>query len=132
MLSAALENKFKAALEAQMAGGVALSISKIRNLFTGIMRACNFGDLLDSEIFKMSDTWIRTFMAKNNLSCRRATNCSQHIPEDAKQRMQDLVDRLACVVFDKAVPRSQVINADQTGVRLVPASKRTWAEVGSK
>lgn len=127
-----LESKLLAALKAQLAGGVAVAIPDIRGLFTAIMRACNFGDLLDSEVFKMSDTWIRTFLAKHGLSSRRATNCSQHLPEDSAERMRDFVDRLACVIFDQNIPKGQVINADQTGLCLVPASKRTWAAVGSK
>ncbi|KAF9509190.1 hypothetical protein BS47DRAFT_1373557 [Hydnum rufescens UP504] len=63
---------------------------------------------------------------------RTTTQASQKLPDDWEKQCEDAILRLSYNIKLFNIPAELVINADQTGVCLVPAGNKTWAPVGAK
>lgn len=66
------------------------------------------------------------------MSCRKVTTGAQKLPADWEEMQSLFVKRLAVLVYLYNVPAGLVLNMDQTGLHLVPASNYTRAKIGSK
>jgi hypothetical protein len=94
------------------------------------------GDLLDGPNgpgpFKCSKNWINVLLRELNLGRRRVTSAAQNLPLDFELQGLTMARRLAYLVFLYDVHASCIVNMDQTGLHVTPASSYTRAFSGSK
>ncbi|KAF9515806.1 hypothetical protein BS47DRAFT_1293384, partial [Hydnum rufescens UP504] len=65
-------------------------------------------------------------------SMRTSTQAAHKLPDDWEKQCEDQFMRLSHYIKMFNVPAELVINADQTGVCLIPAGNKTWAPTGAK
>lgn len=65
-------------------------------------------------------------------SLRVGTRAAQKTPEDWETKCEDAFLRVVYHIQLHKIPASLVINADQTGVSLLPMGNKTYAPRGSK
>jgi len=84
--------------------------------------------------FKVSASWVSAFCAEAlGWSFRKGTTAAQKLPHNFNEQGYMTILRLAYYVRVFNVPRSNVFNADQTGVTLVPSGNdRTYDVKGGK
>jgi hypothetical protein len=84
--------------------------------------------------FKVSLTWVRCFVNRNlSWSFRAPTTAAQKLPDDWEEQGELLIYRLAYYIRMYSIHPSRVINADQTGVVLIPSGDdRTYDDCGTK
>lgn len=66
-------------------------------------------------------------------SYRTTTRAAQKMPSNWEERCRETHARItyAIKIFD--IPHADfIVNADQTGVILIPTGKKTWTEKGAK
>ena len=63
---------------------------------------------------------------------RAGTKAARKVPEDFADLKAEFLDRITEKVVQYNIPPELVINIDQTGVAIVPTSKWTMAQRGSK
>lgn len=88
--------------------------------------------LLAESHFKVSASWISKW-ARSALGWRwrKSTTAAQKLPLDWQQQGVQMAKRLAAQMEMYSVHSSLVINLDQTGVHLVPASFWTYEQKGA-
>ena len=84
--------------------------------------------------FKVSASWVSAFCAEDlGWSFRKGTTAAQKLPNNFNEQGYMTILRLAYYVRVFNVPPSNVFNADQTGVTLVPSGNdRTYDVKGGK
>uniref|UniRef100_A0A915MSP8 HTH CENPB-type domain-containing protein n=1 Tax=Meloidogyne javanica TaxID=6303 RepID=A0A915MSP8_MELJA len=84
----------------------------------------------DENCFEASYGWLRKFMKRNKLSCRRPTTTCQQIPENYQEKIINFVlyvqDRIKTEKYD------HIYCADETAVFLDSSNSKCVEEVGSK
>lgn len=114
------------------AAGVPVSQAIARGIILGFIRALA-PQILSNPRFKCSESFVRRFLQTQlRWSYRSATQASQKTPPDWEAKCTDSFMRLAYQIKLHNIPSDLVINADQTGVVLLPVGKRTWNERGAK
>lgn len=82
--------------------------------------------------FRCGRTWISDLCKDFRLAVRRVTSAASKLPVDWEEQGKTLRDRLAYLSLVHDIPPSLVVNMDQTGLRICPASSYSRAEVSSK
>lgn len=125
----AAEEEIKSTLRKMREAGAPISIMVIRWIVRSVLEL-RAPALL--EEYKLSASWIsRWARAELNLRWRKGTTTAQKLPLDWEERGVKMAKRLAAQMEMYAVHSSLVINLDQTGVHLVPASFWTYEEKGA-
>lgn len=83
-------------------------------------------------VIDLNRYWAESFMSRMGLVKRKATKAARKLPDDFDTVKTTFLDSIRSVVTEHQIPPALIINWDQTGVRLVPSSEWTMAEVGSK
>jgi hypothetical protein len=65
-------------------------------------------------------------------SHRTVTQAAQKTPEDWEDRCEDAFLRIVYNARVRGICAEAILNADQTGCSVIPASSKTWAPEGSK
>ena len=65
-------------------------------------------------------------------SMRRGTTAASKLPVNWTDLGVAMVKRMAAIIKNKQIHKSLIINIDQTGIELVPASKTTYDAIGKK
>jgi hypothetical protein len=82
---------------------------------------------------KLSREWVYHLLGHMKFVKRKATTAkSKHTPEDFAAVKQAFLDDVEAVVTMEDIPPELVLNWDQTGIHLVPASTWTMDREGSK
>ena len=95
-----------------------------------IQQACPH--LLDGRQHKLSHSFVNHFMHLMNYSYRVATRSAKSTPENWPELGQNMAIRIAQSIQTYQTPPELVINADQTGIHLLPSPRRTWNACGDK
>jgi hypothetical protein len=118
---------------AQISIGVEVDARLCRAIAIPILAVHGYQYLVDEGKFKTSDSWIyRQLHDKLGYSHRAATAAAQKPPEEWESKVLDMNLRVSSITHEYGTPESLVINADQTGVRFLPARGYNWAKVGAK
>lgn len=83
---------------------------------------------------KLSHWFCKAFVSKHlNWTLRKATTAAQKVPQNWQQLVLDMNKRLACIVFEGAIPPSLLFSMDETFSFFVPMGhSTTLAERGSR
>ena len=82
---------------------------------------------------KLSDSWCKRLAADMmGYSWRTATTAASKLPNDWRDQGVKMAKRIAYNVQLYKIHPSMIVNLDQTGVKLVPSSNKTFAPKGSK
>lgn len=83
---------------------------------------------------KLSKFFCKHFVKKHlNWSVRKATTAAQKVPNNWQQLVDDMVKRLAVVVYEGKIPQELMFSMDETFCYFVPmGNASTLAERGSK
>ena len=79
-----------------------------------------------------STSWYRKFLKKMGLSWRAATKAARSQPHDFDKIQYSFFLRVGWLIRFYDIPKELFVNLDETGVCLLPVTKRTWAKKGSK
>ncbi|EFJ39439.1 hypothetical protein VOLCADRAFT_100971 [Volvox carteri f. nagariensis] len=82
--------------------------------------------------FKVSRSWIRKVCRQMNLSHRAATSAAQKLPDQWEQVLQLFVYQVAYLTWKHKIPPQLVINGDQTGCNMFPASRNIYTQIGTR
>lgn len=83
--------------------------------------------------FKLSMTWVRKFLRDElGWAERVATRQAKKVPANAKELCTRAHNRLTFAMAMNNVPPELVVNADQSGVTMMPTGKRTYEKKGAK
>ncbi|KAF9520797.1 hypothetical protein BS47DRAFT_1257658, partial [Hydnum rufescens UP504] len=89
--------------------------------------------LLVDGRFKCSDPYIHCSLHNNlHWSMHTSTQAAHKLPDDWEMQCKDQVMCLSHYIKMFSVPPKLIINADQTGVCLIPAGNKSWAPTGAK
>lgn len=66
------------------------------------------------------------------MTYRRVTNAAKKVPENAEQLIDEFTERCAVIMNVYAIDPELVLNFDQTGISLVPASTFTYDNKNAK
>lgn len=118
----------------QVQKGVAFTARDLKPYLISAIEAMNFQHILaeNGGPFCCSESWVKLFLVKLGLTRRVGTRDAQHLPNGWQQLHQNMIFRLANKVFMNSIPRSQVVNLDQTGVLLAGGHKKTYATKGTR
>ncbi|KAJ7247701.1 hypothetical protein C8J57DRAFT_1240641 [Mycena rebaudengoi] len=84
------------------------------------------------EKFKVSEFYVRTFLASvMDWSPWKATRQARHIPEDAPVLLERTFFRIRYAILTGGIPPELIVNADQVGNYLLPASGQTFHDRGA-
>jgi len=113
--------------------GIPVSRVTAKATILGTIRALEPKLLEDHPKFQCSDKFITNTLASYlNYTYRTATRAVQKAPADWEKQCEDAFLRLVAVIRTYRVPPELVLNADQTGLCLIPTGNKTWAEKGAK
>ena len=125
----AAEEEIRSTLRRMRAAGAPVSTAIIGWTVRGVLELRAPALLAD---FKVSTNWIsRWARAELNYRWRKGTTAAQKLPLDWEEKGIQMAKRLAAQMEMYAAHSSLVINLDQTGVHLVPASFWTYEEKGA-
>lgn len=82
----------------------------------------------------LSLSTVRSFLRRKlNWSVRRPTRAAQKLPENWTSLCEKNFFRIVFAVFKERIQESLIINADQTGIVLLPSgNQRTYDEKGTR
>lgn len=115
-------------------------IRAAKNLVSGalarsiILAHVRHADLPGLASFKCSMRWLHRFF-DNHLgwSYRSTTRAAQKLPDNWEEQCAETHARIAYALKLYDIPHGDfIVNADQTGVMLLPTGKKTWDERGAK
>ena len=123
-----------------------LYLKKIRDqggvITVSVVVAAARGVLLSSDRSKLAEfgghidlsrQWAYHLLDRMKFVRRKATTSkSKHIPIDFAKLKEAFLDDIRAVVNMEEIPAELILNWDQTGIHLVPASAWTMDQVGSK
>ena len=76
--------------------------------------------------------WAWYQMKRMGYSKRKSTKAARKIPMNFEVIKSGLLRKIQYCVYEHDIPKSLIINWDQTGMSIVPSSSWTMAAVGSK
>ena len=76
--------------------------------------------------------WARSLLRRLNFTKRKSTKGVKTIASDFENIKSEYLQRIDTAVSENHIPSNLIINWDQTGLNMVPASKWTMTEKGSK
>ncbi|KAJ7430202.1 hypothetical protein B0H11DRAFT_1765324, partial [Mycena galericulata] len=83
--------------------------------------------------FKVSEFYVRMFLSSvMDWTPRKGTRAARHIPEDAPDLLTRTFFRLRYDILTGGIPPPLIVNADQAGNYLLPASGHTFHDRGAK
>jgi hypothetical protein len=107
---------------------VAVAAARGILLFYDSSRLVEFGGHIE-----LSRQWAYHLLGRMNFVRRKATTSkSKHTPADFLQLKQGFLDDVVSVVKMEEIPPELILNWDQTGIHLVPASSWTMEKRGSR
>ncbi len=123
-----------------------LYLRKIRQqggvITASVVVAAARGILISSDRFQLDEfgghislsrQWAYHLLGRMNFVRRKATTSkSKHKPLDFTELKKSFIDDVESVVTMEEIPPELILNWDQTGIHLVPASSWTMEQVGSK
>lgn len=111
--------------------GIPVSRILAQSILIGTIQA-KAPQLLDGK-FKCSDNFVERFLhTYANFSPRVATHAAQKLPDDWDKQCEDAFLRIVEYVRRYNIPPELIVNADQTGLCVIPAGNKTWDKTGSK
>ena len=122
-------------LKASRSCGATMNSSIARCLIIGVLRV-DIPQVLHENGggFKVCRRWVRGYVSQHlGWAFRAITTAAQKLPDDWEAQGEILILRLAYYVKTYDIPKSRVINPDQTGVVILPSGReRTYDIKGSK
>ena len=114
-------------------GGV-ITASVVVAAARGIMISCDRSQLYEfGGHISLSRQWAYHFLGRMHFVRRKATTSkSKHKPADFTEVKKSFLDDVQSVVMMEEIPPELILNWDQSGIHLVPASSWTMEQVGSK
>ena len=88
-------------------------------------------DSVNENTWRPKQSWYYFFFRKIGLSWRRVSKAQRTLPDNFEEIKRTFLLRLVYVCALHHIPPELVVNADETGVLLVPCSKETFGEKGS-
>ena len=124
----AAEEKIKAHVKSLRDQGGSINLLVTRNIMQAILETECPAML---QTCKLSNTFVRQWLHQQmNYSWRAKTTAAAHVPDNWKELGVLMAKRIAVNVHQYSIHSSLVINMDQTGIHLVPASNHTFAPLG--
>ena len=80
----------------------------------------------------ISESTVRNIKSSLGWSNVKGTKAARKLPKYFDELKEDFLNCIVTKVQDHMIPKSLIINWDQTGVKMVPWSEWTMAEKGSK
>ncbi|QRV83006.1 DDE superfamily endonuclease [Ceratobasidium sp. AG-Ba] len=117
--------------------GMPLGPTQIRGFICGVLKH-HMPELFTrpdafGRTFRCSERFVRHFLSHNRgWSVRKGTRAAQKLPPNYKTELLHAFLCLACVVRDKVIPASCIVNADQTQVLFNPGDGKTWNPSGAR
>lgn len=87
----------------------------------------DFGGHID-----LNRSWAISFLNRLGFSRRVGTKAARALPENFDELKRDYLERITNLVTDYNIPDELIINWDQTGINLIPASRWTMEMTGAK
>jgi hypothetical protein len=114
--------------------GESVTSPMLRDIALGMISKSDHAHILTPEggSFKCSEAWVRQVCIDLNLSYRVATTTAQKLPQnwEALCEVFNLKVAYLCQYYD--IHLALVINADQTGLCMVPVGKKSYRIKGTK
>jgi len=99
----------------------------------GILKDTNRGLLEENGgPISLNKTWAKSILKRMGWVKRKGTKAARKLPENFENVRSDFLDTIAKTVKDCSIPKSMMVNFDETGVNVVPASNWTLHEQGAK
>ena len=133
LLGEKLDNELQIIIKAMRARGTPISSSILIGVGRGILLKSNRSLLEEygGQII-LKKEWARSVMRRMGYTKRRANSKSKVMVDDFEEiKTQFLLDVRACIEFEE-IPMDMVINWDQTGMKIVPATSWTMEKRGTK
>ena len=114
-------------------GGV-VSASIVVAASKGILLSIHQSQLVEfGGHINLSKEWAYKLLHRMNFVKRKATTAkSKYTPEDFARQKQAFLDEVVGVMEMEELPPELILNGDQTGINLVPASSWTMDQSGAK
>ena len=99
----------------------------------GILKDTNRGLLHENGgPISLSKTWAKSILKRMGWVKRKGTKAARKLPDDYEHVRSNFLDTVEKTVKEKSIPKSMIVNFDETGVNIVPASNWTLHEQGAK
>ena len=136
MLGNAIEQQLQLYLNKIREQGGVITASVVVAAARGILMSSDAGKCKLAEFgghINLSRQWAYHFLGHMNYVRRKATTAkNNHSPQDLAKLKKDFLNDVAAVVGMEEIVPELVLNWDQTGIHLVPASSWTMDKEGSK
>ena len=124
-------NKIDIQIRTLRENGVPLSIPVIRGTMLGIIQnLCP--QLLDGKVHKLPRSSVKHFMHSIGYSYRFATQSAKLTSKIWPELGRNMAIQIAQSIHAYHTPPELVINADQTGIHLLPSPNHTWDTCGNQ
>ena len=116
----------------RLAGGV-INTAIALNIDRGVVidkdkfLLCENGGYID-----LTRDWARSLLRCLNFTKHKSTKGVKTVASDLEKIKSEYLQRIDTAVTENHIPSNLIINWDQTGLNMVPASKWTMTEKGSK
>ncbi|GAX80794.1 hypothetical protein CEUSTIGMA_g8230.t1 [Chlamydomonas eustigma] len=127
-LYTAIQEKIMEQVESGVPG---LNSNTLQPILLAFIKDSPWAGLLHGRVggwFKCCRSWIRRVCRKMDLRVRAATTAAQKLPDDYKEQLDLWRMQITHEVYTKKIPEALVVNADQTGIFLVPAYKSPYLQ----
>ncbi|KAJ7762678.1 hypothetical protein B0H16DRAFT_1884097 [Mycena metata] len=125
-----ITNNVKETLQGLRTAGAVVNVSITRGLL--IAEITQQQPQLLSK-FKVSEYYVRAFLSSvMDWTPRKATRAARHIPENAPELLKRTFFRLRYAILTGGIPAELIVNADQAGNYLLPASGHTFHDRSAK
>ena len=134
MLGVQVEEQVQTYLKKIREQGGVVSASIVVAASKGILLSIDQSQLVEfGGHINLSREWAYKLLHRMNFVKRKATTAkSKYTPEDFARRKQAFLDEVVGVVEMEEIPPELILNWDQTGINLVPASGWTMDQLGAK
>jgi len=115
--------------------GTALNLNSVQSIMRAILKERHPTVLYENRgTLKLSKHFCTAFGRKHlNWSVRKATTAAQKVPQNWEKLVDDMVKRLAIVVYEGKIPQELMFSMDETFNAFVPMGHATTlAERGAK
>jgi hypothetical protein len=121
-------------IKLRVSSGLEVTPKGLHPLVTALI-ASEMPDLMKANggSFQCSRSWLKKRVIREACGLvMRAATSGGSLPADYEELSRDMCQRLAILVFSHKICKELVVNADQTGMHLLPGRGRTLAKRGVK
>ena len=123
LLGEHLDKKLQLYISKMREGGGAITTHIVMAATTGLLLASNRNMLVEYGRHKINRAWAQSFLERMGYVKQKATTSkSKYSLTDFKQVKKQFLKEVAEIVVMEKIPPELVLNWDQTGLNVVPAS----------